>query len=257
MGQPWSAAFPLVSVPQSAEPKRVTIIYPYYDNPEFLKRQLGWWGTYGSELRSHLSAIIVDDGSTLPAGDVLAAERQLPFPIRLFRIDVDIRWNWLAARNIGFHHANDGWCLVTDIDHVIPASTADALVYGKHDARKIYGLSRIEYNGEPIAPHPNSWFLTREMFWKVGGYDETLSGHYGTDGEWRRRLAATAPLEILTDRLVRHEHVGDSSTTTYLRKQPEDARVKQLIAARGKKWKPKTLSFPYHEETLQPVAVCR
>ena len=87
------------------------------------------------------------------------------------------------------------------------------------------------------------------MFWRVGGYDETLSGHYGTDGDWRRRCAATARMQILEDRLIRQEHDGDSSTTRYLRKQPEDAQVKHLVAARGTHWRPKTLSFPYHEVT--------
>ena len=62
-------------------------------------------------------------------------------------------------------------------------------------------------------------------------------------------MAATAPLAILSDPLIRHEYQGDSSTTAYLRKQPEDAKVKQLVAARGKGWKPRTLTFPYHEVT--------
>jgi len=189
----------------------------------------------------------------MPAEDVLR-DITLPFPVRLFQIDVDVRWNWLAARNIGFHHAPAGWCAVTDIDHVIPETTASSLVYGHHDQSVIYGFSRRESTGETIAAHPNSWFLTREMFWRVGGYDETLSGYYGTDGDWRRRLAATAPMEILADRLLRYEYDGDSSTTAYKRKQPEDVAVKQLIAKRKKGWKPKVLSFPYGEIELRARA---
>lgn len=254
MGKLWCDGFPTVHVPQGAEPKRVTYIYPYYQNPVFLRQQIAWWSTYPASLREHLSAIIVDDGSPIAAEDVLRG-RTMPFPVRLFRIRQDVRWNWLAARNIGFHHAPDGWCLVTDMDHVIPQSTADAVVYGKHDPSVIYGFSRKEYTGVTVAPHPNSWFLTREMFWTVGGYDETLSGHYGTDGDWRRRLAATAPLKILHDRLIRHEYQHDASTTAYLRKQPQDAEVKRLIAKRGKGWTPKTLSFPYDEVSLEAAWV--
>jgi hypothetical protein len=243
MGRAWCADLPVVSVAHGVVGKPVTFIVPFYENPSFLQRQIGWWRTYPAELRRHLSAIIVDDGSPTPA--MLPDDR--PFPLRLFRVDVDVRWNWLAARNIGFQHASEGWCLVTDIDHVIPESTASSVVYGSHDSGGIYGFSRIEHTGEPLASHPNSWLLTRSMFWKVGGYDETLSGHYGTDGDWRRRCVATAPMRILTDRLIRHEYDGDSSTTRYLRKQPEDAAVKRLVAARGRSWQPKTLSFPYHE----------
>ena len=167
MGTPWSASLPLVHVHQGAEPKHVTFIVPFYMNHDFLKVQLGWWSTFPASLRQHLSAIIVDDGSPEPA----RLPWPLPFPVRLFRIDVDLRWNWLAARNIGFHHAPEGWCLVTDIDHVIPESTATAAVYGKHNPGTIYGFSRREHSGEPLNPHPNSWLMTRAVFWMVGGYD--------------------------------------------------------------------------------------
>lgn len=243
MGRPWCAALPIVSVPPGAAPRAVTLIYPFYENPGFLARQIDGWRAWPAELRQHVSAIIVDDGSPDPA--TLPAD--LPFPIQLFRIDVDVRWNWLAARNIGFHHAPEGWCLVTDIDHVIPESTLGSVVYGSLDSGVIYGFSRSEHNGVALAPHPNSWLLTRRMFWTVGGYDEALSGHYGTDGDWRRRCAATAPMQILRDRLIRFEHIGDSSTRRYLRKQPQDAVVKSLVSSRRAGWRPKTLSFPYHQ----------
>jgi hypothetical protein len=245
----WCEKMPVVDAPQSDKAKPVTLIYPYYENAKFLRTQLSWWRTFPEHLRKHLNAIIVDDGSPEPAENVLK-HAEHPFPIRLFRIQQDVRWNWLAARNIGFRHASEGWCLVTDMDHVVPESTATAVLYGYHDPSVIYGFSRREYTGVTVAPHPNSWLMTREMFWRVGGYDERLSGFYGTDGSWRRRMAAVAPIYILSDRLIRHEYQQDSSTTAYRRKQPEDAAVKKLIASFPKGSKPKTLSFPYDEVPL-------
>lgn len=243
----WAAHLPVVSVPQTSQAKHVTFIIPYYVNPRFLRHQLGWWDTYPAWLKAQISAIIVDDGSPeSPASEVLSDTRH-PFSIRLFRIAEDIPWNWIAARNIGMHAAG-GWCVLTDIDHVIPVTTATALAFGQHDPSVIYGFSRIEHTGERITPHSASWFLTTQMFWKVGGYDERFSGVYGSDGDYRRRCAQVAPLQILTDRLIRHEYQEDSSTTRYLRKQPEDsAAVKRIIAARGAGWTPKTLSFAYAE----------
>jgi hypothetical protein len=246
----WCEKIPVVHVPQGHMPKPVTFIYPYYRNTHFLRQHIQWWHTFPAWLKAELNAIIVDDGSPEPAVEAIQG-MPFPFPIRLFRIQQDVRWNWLAARNIGFRHASDGWCLVTDMDHVIPETTATAAVFGKHDPKVIYGFSRKEYSGVTVAPHPNSWLMTREMFWRVGGYDEALSGHYGTDGDWRRRCAATAPMQILPDRLIRHEYQQDSSTTAYLRKQPEDAAVKKIIATRGKGWRPKVLSFPYDEIVIE------
>ncbi len=248
IGTPWSAKLPLVKVARG-EPKPVTFIYPYYNNAAFLRTQLEHWGQFPQDLRVHLKAVIVDDGSPQPAADVLPG-LQLPFPVRLFRIQEDRRWNWLAARNLAAHHADEGWLLLTDMDHMIPATTAYSVVHGIHDPQVIYGFSRTESTGAALAPHPNSFLMTRAMFWKVGGYDEALSGHYGTDGDYRRRCALVARLQILTDGLVRHEFEGDSSTTAYKRKQPEDAAVKRLVAQRGAGWRPKVLSFPAHEVAL-------
>lgn len=254
-GKLWCAAFPVVDVPQGATPKRVTFVMPYYENPVFLRQQLAWWRTYPEHVRAQLQAVIVDDGSPdAPAADVLRGA-DTPFPIRLFRIEVDVRWNWLAARNIGLKFAPDGWCVLTDIDHVVPASTAEALVFGKHDEKAVYAFSRVEHTGDALAPHSASFLMTRAMFWKIGGYDERMSGFYGTDGHYRRRLATVAPIRVLRDRLIRHEYVGDSSTSRYKRKQPEDAALSTLVKTFPKGSPPKTLSFPYHEVELVPVGV--
>lgn len=253
VGTPWCSALPVVDVPQRLVPKPVTIVMPFYMNDRFLQQQVNWWSTLSPALRSYLSAIIVDDGSPTAAADVLM-RGGMPFTIRLFRIEQDVRWNWLAARNIGFQHATDGWVLVTDMDHVAPASTLAALIYGSHNQKVVYGLSRIEHTGEKITPHSASFFLTKEMFWKVGGYDERMSGYYGSDGYFRRRLAATAPMAILSDRLIRHEYQGDSSTMTYKRKQPEDGRLRSLVESFPKGSKPTVLSFPYHEVPLMVTA---
>lgn len=219
---------------------------PYYDNPQFLSFQIGHWLRFPPAVRSQLSAIIVDDGSPKPASEVLAWVRR-PFPIRIFRIAVDVRWNWIAARNIGMTEAPWGWCLLTDMDHVLPTSTAAAVLEADLDPETIYGLTRVSHDGSLLTPHPNSWLVTRDLFWRIGGYDEALSGYYGTDGDWRRRCARAARLAILDGALVRYEGVLDASTTRYQRKQPEDAAVSRIIRRRGADWRPRVLSFPYDE----------
>lgn len=249
MGAPGYDDSPMAKI-EVGEPKPITFVYPYYENPGFLAYQLDVWRQYIEFARARINVIVVDDGSPKhPAFDVLN-NIDIPFPIRLFRIDVDVRWNWLAARNIGMFYARDGWCVLTDMDHVIPSGVAFDLIMGSHNPGIIYRFSRREHTGAAIHPHPNSMLMTRKMFWKVGGYDEALSGHYGTDGDWRRRCAATAPVRLLRDELVRYEYQGDSSTTHYKRKQPQDAGKKAIIARRGKGWKPLVLSFPHREVTL-------
>lgn len=240
----WSRSVPVVAVRLTETPKPVTFVYPYYQNHDFLVRQVAGWCAYPESVRRHLTAIIVDDGSPTP----LERVGLHPFPLRQFRIDQDIAWNWIAARNIGMHHAADGWCLMTDMDHVVPVETAEALVYGQHDPAVAYAFSRSEHTGAKVHPHSASWLLTKELFWKIGPYDESYSGVYGSDGLYRRRLMAACRTRVLTDRLVRYERVGDSSTTAYERKTPEDAaRLQRITASLKPGHKPKMLSFPYHE----------
>ena len=249
MGKSWTDGLPIVAVPISGKAKQVTIILPYYENAAFFGQQWREWKSYSAELMMFVSVIVVDDGSPEPLRHPAPHEPETTFRFRAFRIEEDRRWNWLAARNIGAHHADTDWLLLTDMDHVVPEPTMRMAIYGKHDPNVVYAFQRKEHTGEWIGPHSASFLMTKAMFWKIGGYDEALSGHYGTDGEYRRRVAKFAPFKILSDYLIRYEYVGDSSTTRYKRKQPEDARVSQIVRARGPKWRPRVLSFPYHEVT--------
>lgn len=239
---------PMARVSRGDRPRLVTLIMPYYDNPETLASHMARWLFWPDWARNWLEAIIVDDGSpNYPAATVIKGVKRA-FPVDLYRIDEDVRWNWIAARNLAFSQARaNAWCIATDMDHILPLETAEGLVFGKHDPETIYRFSRQDRTGETIHPHPNSWFMTREMFWRIGGYDEALSGYYGTDREFRQRAASTAPIQILPDRLVREEFVRDASTSAYLRKQPVDLKVQEIISAREDGWKPKTLSFPWHK----------
>lgn len=241
MGKRWTDGLPVVTVPRGA-PKAITLVYPYYRCPQFFLRQQAHWNGLPREIREHLRVIVVDDGSP----DPIRPSASL-VDLRVFRITVDRRWNWLAARNIGAHHAADGWLLLTDMDHVVPAETLDALIHGAHDPSVVYAFTRREHTGAVVGSHSASFFLTRRLFWQIGGYDERGSGYYGNDGIFRRQLRRHAEIQILPDALERHEYVADSSVTTYARKAPED-RIQQI--ASGWTGPPKTLSFPYEEVPL-------
>lgn len=240
----WCEGLTPIRVP-TGTPKRVTLVVPYYQCAEFFTQQCRVWRDYPSELSTYVRVIVVDDGSPVPAK--LPPDR--PLGVRLFRIETDVPWNWLAARNIGAHHADEGWLLLTDMDHIVPPSTLASVVYGHHDPTIVYAFSRREHTGTPVHPHSASFLMTKAQFWAIGGYDERLSGVYGTDGAYRKRLTAKAPVALLADELVRHEYVADSSVTTYERKTPamREARRRRFASVQG--GPPRVLSFPYHEVT--------
>lgn len=149
------------------------------------------------------------------------------------------------------HESSGEWHLLTDADHLVSEDLAKALIYGDHDERKVYKFERREHTGEKIKSHSNSYFMTKAMYQKIGGHDESFAGFYGGDGPHRRLVESKAKVITLPDELIRYEYVGDSSTTTYERKTRADLEHRQkVLNARKSGWKPKTLTFAYHEVAL-------
>lgn len=247
--------------------RALTLVLPYYDNAGMLREQQRVWASYPDELRARLHVIVVDDGSpTTPA----VAQDVPPglASFQLFRIGVDIRWNWLACRNLGVEHTKTEWVLLTDMDHVLPVETLQMLVSRKLHDVNVYRLSRVDAphpwpyaladctvrhkNGQ-VHIHPNTWLMTREMYRdRIGGYDERLSGCYGTDGEFRDRVHANAlRLVLLPDPLIRYgrEIIPDASTTRFKRKNDPDNDAelnrRRQERAREKHWQPLRLTFPW------------
>jgi len=204
------------------------------------------------KIKRHIRLTVVDDGS--PKGEATAPAQPLGFPLNIYRIDIDVRWNQDAARNIGVRHASTNWLLLTDMDHLIPEETLMSLSRSHFDDRDVYTFRRLTApNMQVYKPHPNSWFMSAEMWERIGGYDERLAGYYGTDGDFRARVVACAreikqlPLNLIR---VPRELVADASTTTYERKRQSDYDAMKRIKdqrAKIKNWRPMRYLFPYHK----------
>ncbi len=242
----------------------ITIINPYYDNPGMLLRQLRQWNSYNDNI--HFEVIVCDDCSpNYPAFDAavmcsdnIAVKQIAQFPFQLYRIKENIRWNWLACRNLAAHKADkNSWLLLTDIDHLVPDDTMNylwkATNAGAFNKKKFYLFSRVDApNLTPYKRHPNSYFMHRDLYWKIGGYDEEFSGHYGTDGMYRRRCVATAGEGVKMDvPLIRYprEVIPDASTTEFRRKEGRKKSdihdIRKKKQAEGRADKPWTLTFPW------------
>lgn len=237
----------------------ITLVLPHYMNLGMWAEQQKVWADYPATLRAALHVVLVDDCS--PKGfrpgpktvtvDGLAS-------LRIYRLLKKKRWNWLACRNLGAKVAQTDWLFLTDIDHVVPADTMRRLMMGPLDTTAAYKFSRVTATQRwpwdvsaltPYKPHNDTWCLTRNLFFsdRVGGYDERLSGCYGTSGEFRDRVnASVSATVILREAIVRYprETIADASTppSVYTRKgDPEnDAllhRLKQERAALGH-WRP-------------------
>lgn len=200
---------------------KITITMPYYDAPEMLRKQIEYWRMYPAWAKESLSIILVDDGSPkYPAEDVLSEMGVPDFAsFALYRIKEDIPWNHGGARNLAFTHADSGWCVLTDIDHVLPPESICSLMTAPLLEQFVYKPMRFRMKGilnwDEINRHSDSFILTREMYWKVGGFDEDFSGYWnGVSGPFRkalRRNAETRELDCMHFLLFCNDTVDGAS----------------------------------------------
>jgi hypothetical protein len=241
--------------------KALTLIMPYYDNAGILSLHYREWSkNWPVETRERFKVILVDDGSEIAPAGAVARPRGLP-PLEIWRVTENRPWHQHAARNLGAHVASDGWLLLTDMDHVLEADSAKALLerLPKLDKGTIHTLDRIEadsrkptlgVNKQP-KPHPNSFVLTRDLYWKIGGYDEEFCGQYGTDGFFRSRAFRKAKRGHIDVPLVRYwrDLISDASTTSLPRKEGREPGAKEKVIAakiaRGEPDSVKVLQFDW------------
>lgn len=238
----------------------ITLVMPFYMNSEMLALHYATWAEWPTKAKRAISIVLVDDGSPEPAIDV---PRPAGLPnLRIYRVKEDRPWHQHAARNLGAHVAKGPWLLLTDMDHVLEADAARGLVkrVGALDPWTAYFLHRIEANNRmptigkdgQAKPHPNSFVMARELYWRAGGYDEDYCGIYGTDGLFKARLFTIADRGFLKHvPLVRYwrDILPDASTTTLQRKEGREAGAKERVRrekeARGEADKVTVLNFEW------------
>lgn len=246
----------------------LTMVLPHFGNVGMLDEQQRIWASYPAELRSRLHVVVVDDCSPKgqrPSRKSVTVEGLASF--RIYRLLEKKRWNWLACRNLGAKVATTEWLLLTDIDHGLPADTLRAVLDGDIRPENAYRFKRVTaphvwpYDVDTCAwwkPHNDTWLIARSLFFsdRVYGYDERLSGCYGTSGEFKDRVQAATRAIVLLDRvIVRYprEVIADASTSpdTYTRKGDpmNDQLLADLKQARAKipGWKPLHGLIPYEE----------
>lgn len=236
---------------------RLSFVLPYYDNSRMLALQYDIWANYPIALKSRIEIVIVDDGSpSEPAADV-PRPSDLP-PTAIYRVLIDKPWNQHGARNLGAKMATGPWLFLTDMDHILPAESLEKLLT-KENTGRIFMFARLDApdmtptlgrDGEK-KPHPNTFAMTKEMYWRIGGYDERFCGIYGTDALFRDRARKHAHFQHLPNvSIIRvpREVIPDASTRTLLRKDGRGTakeRVVDQIRRQRSEAKILTLAFPW------------
>jgi hypothetical protein len=177
--------------------RQLTVITHVYNAQQPVAQQIALWKQYQPALLARLSFLIIDDHSDEP----LRVDAG-PLDLRLVRVDDDIDWNMPGCRNLAATLAETPWMLFFDVDNVASEASLQKIVDALPllDRKRLHVFRRTE-NGVDVEPHINSFLITRQGFWRAGGYDEDFSGHYGFEDVlfrmmWRKHVGSEV---LLTD----------------------------------------------------------
>lgn len=225
------------------------LIYPYYNNPGMLERQVENWSRFEGDLREAVRIIVVDDHSGTPPVDILKACKA---PVRCYRLLKKWPWNMHEARNIGAKEAckeaENFWLFMSDIDIVLTPEMAYTMLTKDLDPGAFYTMERT------FAPsfterkaHPNTFLVKRNAFWAVNGYNIDLNpvggGGYGGDNQFVRQLRGVVEQKHLDDVVLvgygRRERGGkpivkDADTSDYDRAEWAEKYVEKLTRLKRK-----------------------
>lgn len=209
---------------------KITLVYSYFDNPNMLKRHQEEWSKYAN--KEQFEIIIVDDCSiNSPAMEKLY---DTGIKTRLFYVKTQIPWNQDGARNLAMKHA-EGWCLLLDMDMLLPKEEAEILLTYDLHPEVIYKNVRRSIKNNSISCHSNTYLITSKTFWDFGGYDEHFSGYYGSDYAFKKRLRRFYG-ELKSSPILLHALNGiisDATTKSLGRKNTNyDIRKNKLMMAR-------------------------
>ena len=202
-----------------------TLVLSYYDQPKMLEKQL--LHRMETPYLRDWHMVVVDDGSPNHPVPALGIPRTT-----VYRVHKDVRWNVEGARNIGMSDPPTSWCLITDIDHLVSPELALYLGTADLDAKRFYTFSRQGVGGQEKNAHCNSFAMTWETWWRIGGCDERLSGFYGGSNEFNSRAVARvgAAVEIGHPLIfVGNETVEDACVTGYGRRTEDDLAARPRI----------------------------
>lgn len=145
--------------------------------------------------------ILIDDGSKL---DV-----DMPPFWKVYKITEDIGWNSEGAKNLGMHVMETDWGLTCDMDHPPMGDSISRLDAITNILPREAAYNPVRKDGKCI----NSYLCTKDLWWKVNGYDESFSGYYGYDITLYKAFEANG-IPILRLPAISLDIISDGSSMT-------------------------------------------
>ena len=203
---------------------RITLGYTYFQDPEYLERQLLLWKEYPS----YVDIFLVDDGSEEHTALDVIKEAGWDLPdygptFQLWKCTRNLGFNSHGCRNLIAKYALSDYVAFFDIDMQLSIETVGRLLVKKYSERNFYRHDlwvKHEQRCVPYPGHLNSFLIHKDLFWEAGGYDESFTGHHWGDREFLERLftlehrKVNSALCVTLDRKGRHGKIVDTVQKT-------------------------------------------
>ena len=171
----------------------ITLNLSYYNQTEVLRRHVLCWKSWPHALLEKFSFCIVDDASKLKAVEVLSDLDLGKLDLSIYRVQEDLKYNIAGVRNLAAEECKTEWMLITDMDtlvseelahQLLPLSRSKPTAWSRLMRKGVCYKFNRRVLGDPAHVknnqlHPAVCLIRKEDYWKVGGCDEDLVGHYG------------------------------------------------------------------------------
>ena len=250
--------------------KVLSIAVLYYEDPERLAEVVNSWLVLSDDLRRQILFLVIDDGSSLPASDVVRAlnGHTCTADILVFRVLDDIPWNIGGSRNLAMFVSPTRYVFLTDLDITVPSEVMASLPYligeaeRRHDEtgnETVFTHFRRVVQGDTLPkrekPHPAVMLLTTSAYWRIGGCDEDFVGNYGfTDPHFMYRASRTPFISQVKcfqnfKELAPLQQAYSSETPDHA--QSKNSSTNKLLFEHKKRfsgWSTTFLRFPWRQE---------
>jgi hypothetical protein len=227
----------------------LTFCLSYYNQGlNILNKHIELWKKYDKEIKKRITFMILDDCSKISLEDLIKNIDLEDLKINLFRVEKDLFCNIAGVRNLSASECKTEWMLILDMDTMVDNIMANNLIkiIDKKEKKKAYKFNRIVpcniKDKKHYKPHPAVCLIRKEDYWKIGGCEEDLVGHYGgTDPSFFYRAQGKINVEICKNIFLHHLYEGEADI-----KRDTSHNIK-LIEEKKKtgKWSTDYIRFPW------------
>ena len=163
---------------------KITVNLSFYNQDEVLKKHVNGWVSWSEEILKNFSFCIVDDCSKKLATEVIKTIDISNIDLSVLRVKHDLYCNIAGVRNLSAQECKTDWMVILDMDTLITEKLAKSMLgLVTNNSGICFKFNRKVpkniFHNKNGKIHPAVCLLRKEDYWKVGGCDEDLVGHYG------------------------------------------------------------------------------